>query len=169
MAKRRRATATRTKIIRVGGSSPAPIIRVAAPAAPRAPIRRHRRRRSHGGGGSHAGGLVSNESFQMAIGGAVYGFAVKSGIVAKLPEIPLLGRTGTAAIILDYWSRHGGGRFARSAAHAAAAIAGYQLGADGKISGDATTPGSMAGDLHGAPGDHMQGDVEGDVEGDDGY
>lgn len=168
MAKRRRAaTATRTKIIRVGGSSsPAPIIRVAAPRA--APIRRHQRRRRSHGGGSHAGGLVSNESFQMAIGGAVYGFAVKSGIVAKLPEIPLLGRTGTAAIILDYWSRHGGGRFARSAAHAAAAIAGYQLGADGKISGDATTPGSMAGDLHGAPGDHMQGDVEGDsAEGDD--
>lgn len=157
MAKRRRRTATRgaTKIIRVGGSSPAPIIRVQTPRAPA--VRHHRRRRSHrGGGGSHAGGLVSNESFQMAIGGAMYGFAVKSGIVAKLPEIPLLGRTGTAAILLDYWARHGGGRFARSAAHAAAAIAGYQLGAEGKISGDAGTPGSLAGDF--AEGDSAEGD-----------
>lgn len=97
----------------------------------------------------------------MAIGGAMYGFAVKSGFVAKLPEIPVLGRTGTAAILLDYWARHGGGKYARSAAHAAAAIAGYQLGAEGKISGDfamgdATTPGSLAGDV--------EGELDGDYE-----
>jgi len=160
MAKRRRkraAVATRTKVIRVGGSSPAPIIRVAAPRA--APVKHRRRRRSGGGGRSHVGGLVGNETVQMAIGGALYGFAVKSGVVAKLPEIPVLGRTGTAAIILDYWSRHGGGRMARSAAHAAAAIAGYQLGAEGKISGDATTPGSLAGDY--ADGDFAEGDEYG--------
>jgi hypothetical protein len=95
----------------------------------------------------------------MAIGGALYGFAVKSGIVAKLPAIPVLGRTGTAALVLDYWSRHGGGQYAGRAARAAAAIAGYQLGHDGTIQGDfamgdATTPGSLAGD---------------DLEGDDGY
>jgi hypothetical protein len=87
----------------------------------------------------------------MAIGGALFGFAVKSGFVAKLPEIPVLGRTGTAAIVLDYWARHGGGNFVGRAARAAAAIAGYQLGAEGKIQGDftmgdATTPGSLAGD-----------------------
>lgn len=98
----------------------------------------------------------------MALGGAIYGFAVKSGIVAKLPEIPVLGRTGTAAIVLDYWSRHGGGRLVHTAARAAAAIAGYQLGAEGKISGDfamgdATTPGSLAGDV--------EGELDGDYEG----
>ena len=95
------------------------------------------------------GGLVSNESIQMAIGGALYGFAVKSGLVAKLPEIPVLGRTGTAAILLDYWSRHGGGMLAHRAARAAAAIAGYQLGAEGKISGDFVTTGDFdtAGDF----------------------
>lgn len=87
----------------------------------------------------------------MAIGGLIYGFAVKSGIVAKLPEIPVVGRTGSAAILLDYFSRHGGGHLAGRAARAAAAIAGYQLGAEGKITGDmmlgdATTPGSLAGD-----------------------
>ena len=152
MAKRRKraATATKTKIIRVG-SSPAPIIRVQSPRA--APVR-HRRRKSSHSRTSHGGGIVSNETVQMAIGGALYGFAVKSGLVAKLPEIPLLGRTGTAAILLDYWSRHGGGQMAHRAARAAAAIAGYQLGAEGKIQGDfamgdATTPGSVNADLEG--------------------
>lgn len=103
------------------------------------------------------GGIVSNETVQMAVGGAIYGFAVKSGIVAKLPAIPVLGRTGTAAILLDWWSRRGGGQYAGRAARAAAAIAGYQLGHDGTIQGldDAATPGSLAGD-----------DMEGD---DDGY
>lgn len=152
---RRPSSATSVKVVKVAAArSPAPIIRVAAPRAPAR--RKHRRRSSSGGGRSHAGGLISNESVQMAIGGALYGFAVKSGFVAKLPEIPVLGRTGTAAIVLDYWSRHGGGKFARSAAHAAAAIAGYQLGSEGKISGDATTPGSMAGDY--TEGDLTEGD-----------
>jgi hypothetical protein len=108
------------------------------------------------------GGLISNEAIQMAVGGALYGFAVKQGIIDKLPAIPILGRTGTAAILLDYWSRHGGGQLAHRAARAAAAIAGYQLGHEGKISGDdnmvtsgsftmgdASTPGSLAGDEDG--------------------
>ena len=90
----------------------------------------------------------------MALGGVLYGFAVKSGIVAKLPAIPIVGRTGTAAIALDYFSRHGGGPWAGKAARAAACIAGYQLGAEGAIQGDfamgddmnASTPGSLAGD-----------------------
>lgn len=153
MAKRKRSTTpatTKTKIVRVG-SSPAPIIRVSAPRS--APVKRHRRKSS--ASHSRGGGIVSNETVQMAIGGALYGFAVKSGLVAKLPEIPLLGRTGTAAILLDYWSRHGGGQMAHRAARAAAAIAGYQLGAEGKIQGDfamgddATTPGSVNADLNG--------------------
>jgi hypothetical protein len=161
MAKRmRRPASAATKIVRVPTAA-APIIKVSAPRAParKAPKRRRSSRRSSNVGG----GIVSNETVQMAIGGALYGFAVKSGLVAKLPEIPLLGRTGTAAILLDYWSRHGGGQMAHRAARAAAAIAGYQLGAEGKIQGldDATTPGSMAG-----PGDDMAGYVP---ESGDGY
>lgn len=160
--KKRRATVTKTKIVRVSApKAAAPIIKVQAPAAPRK-RRSSPRRRSSGGGGA-IGGLVSNEAIQMAIGGALYGYAVKSGIVDKLPAIPVLGRTGTAAILLDYWSRHGGGQMAHRAARAAAAIAGYQLGHEGKISGDddgymgdATTPGSLAGD------DDMAGYVPGE-------
>ena len=133
--KRRAATATRTttKVIRVG-SSPAPIVRVTAPRA--LPVRRYRRR-SSGGGGRIAGGLISNDAVQMAIGGLMYGYAVKTGIVNSLPALPLIGRTGTAAIILDYFSRHGGGQIALRMSRAAASIAGYTLGAEGKITGDA--------------------------------
>jgi hypothetical protein len=97
--------------------------------------RSHRRHRSHNVGGS----LISNESVQMALGGALYGFAVKQGLIEKLPALPLVGRTGTAAIILDYFSRHGGGEMCRKASRAAAAIAGYQLGTEGTITGDADT------------------------------
>lgn len=159
MAKKRKARAASagaTKIIRIP-SAPAPIIRVAAPRAAVAKRRGRRRgppRRS--GGSHHLGGIISNESIQMAIGGALYGFAVKQGLIAKLPAIPIVGRTGTAAILLDYWSRHGGGQLAHRAARAAAAIAGYQLGAEGAIQGldDAATPGSLAGD------DDVHGDYE---------
>lgn len=160
MAAKRRRTASRssssvTRIVK----APAPIIRVSAPRAAK-PARRRSRRRSSSG--ASVGGIISNESIQMAIGGALYGYAVKSGLIAKLPAIPVLGRTGTAAILLDYWSRHGGGQIAHRAARAAAAIAGYQLGHEGQISGedfvtsgdfamgtdaDASTPGSMAGDF----------------------
>lgn len=157
MARRRRTyarTRTTTKIVR----APAPIIRVSAPRS--SPVRRRRFHRRRSGGGMGVGGLISNESVQMLIGGALYGYAVKSGLVAKLPEIPVVGRTGTAAILLDYWSRHGGGQLAHRAARAAAAIAGYQLGAEGKISGDLTTTGDFAmGDATPAA----------DVHGDDGY
>lgn len=152
--KKRRVVSSRESVTTRIVKAPAPIIRVSAPRAPAKLVRRRRARRSSG---PNLGGLISNETIQMAIGGALYGYAVKSGIVAKLPAIPVVGRTGTAAILLDYWSRHGGGQLAHRAARAAAAIAGYQLGAEGKISGDlvttgddmegdATTPGSLSGD-----------------------
>jgi hypothetical protein len=133
MAKRRRtAVATTARIVRV--NSPAPIVRISAPRP--AKVRRRSRRRHHGGG-RIGGGLISNESVQLAIGGMLYGYAVKAGIVAKLPALPLLGRTGTAALLLDYFGRHGGGQLCTKAAHAAASIAGYQLGSEGTITGDA--------------------------------
>jgi hypothetical protein len=102
MAKRRRtATRTQTKIVRM--SSPAPIVRIAAPRA----ITRKRSRRRNGSGGHHVGGLVSNESIQMAIGGALYGFAVKSGLIAKLPAIPVLGSEGAIQGDADNADVHG--------------------------------------------------------------
>lgn len=154
MARRRRRTATRTttKIVRVG--SPAPIVRVQTP---RAPARRRRRgRRRSGSVGRIGSGLISNESIQMAIGGMIYGYAVKTKLIDSLPALPLLGKTGTAAIILDYFGRHGGGQIAMRASRAAAAIAGYQLGSEGAIQGDANEF---------VMGDDLEGyDLEGDVD-----
>lgn len=140
MAKKRRVVSSRETPVKIVRQA-APIIKVSAPRAPakrKAPTRRRRRSSSGFSGGGAVGGLISSEAIQMAVGGALYGYAVKSGVVAKLPAIPVLGRTGTAAILLDYWARHGGGQIAHRAARAAAAIAGYQLGAEGKIQGDLT-------------------------------
>ena len=57
-----------------------------------------------------------------------------------MPTIPILGRTGTLAIACYFFaSRSGGGQFGgilRDAALAGAAISGYELGKDGKISGE---------------------------------
>lgn len=69
----------------------------------------------------------------------MFGFAVKQGWLQKLPAIPIVGRTGTAAILLHYWAKRGGGPMVQKAATAAAAIAGYQLGSTGAITGLVTT------------------------------
>jgi hypothetical protein len=142
--------------------APAAIV-VRTRTAPAKRRRSHRRRRSSGS----VGGVLGNNTIQYAIGGALYGFAVKQGLVAKLPAIPVIGRTGTAAILLNYWAGHGGGDMVRKAATAAACIAGYQLGAEGHVTGD-----DMSGDSY-ADGDYADGlttmgDMDGlDTAGDD--
>lgn len=83
------------------------------------------------------GGLgPSSSRIAMGVGGALFGFAVKQGWVQKLPAIPIIGRTGTAAILLDFWSKRGGGQIVANCANAAAVLAGYQLGSTGAITGD---------------------------------
>ncbi len=64
----------------------------------------------------------------------MFGFCVKQGWVDKLPAVPVIGRTGAAAIVLDYFS--GRSPYIRKTAIAAAVLAGYQLGHDSKITGD---------------------------------
>jgi hypothetical protein len=72
-----------------------------------------------------------------AIAAAVYGFAAKSGIFNALPTIPVLGRTGSIAVLAYLASKNGfGGNMARQVAVVAATIAGYQLGSVGSVSGD---------------------------------
>src|SRR5215471_450212 len=124
MARRRTSTAiVRTIPVR----APAPVIRVSAPRAPS--HKKHHRRRHHGVGG----GLSSQGLMAVGIGGAVVGFVDKS-IGASLPTIPLLGRKGTLAIGLYFFTKGKSGLL-RDAAVAAASIAGYELGNTGKISG----------------------------------
>lgn len=128
MAKRKTSTAiTRTQIIR----APAPIVRVSVPRA--APAARVKRRSSSNGRG---GGFMSRPIVNMGIAGMGVGIAVKSGLMDKLPEIPVIGRIGTAALILDYYGKHGGGDMVRNAAVGCAFLAGYQMGTVGKIEGD---------------------------------
>lgn len=166
MAKRK----TKTRVVS-GGTT---IIRerIAAPIVRRtrrrrsAPVRRRAtgRRRSTGIGGLNFGG---SGLIGYGMGGFLYGLAVKQGFIAKLPAIPIIGRTGTAAIALDYFSRHGGGPMAGKAAHAAAVLAGYQLGSEGHITGDETLGMDTMGDSY-TEGEYAEGmDTMGDgMEGD---
>lgn len=140
MAKKR--TATRTQVVRVVPSAPAPIVVAArrAPARRRAaPAKRRSPRRRRGGSvAAGLGGFVSQHNLDGFLGGAMFGYAVKEGWVDKLPAVPVIGRTGTAALALDYFSKRGF-PFLRKAAIAAAVLAGYQLGHDGKVTGDEQT------------------------------
>lgn len=104
-----------------------------APARRRAAPKRRARGRRRGGGLTLGGGGILGH----AMGGALYGFAVKQGWIDKLPAIPVLGRTGTAALLLNEAAKRGMmSQFTRPAANAAAVLAGYQLGNEGSIHGD---------------------------------
>jgi hypothetical protein len=71
------------------------------------------------------------------MGAALYGYLIKSGMLDKLPTVPLLGRAGTIAVIAHFAGKSNvGGPMMREVAVIAATIAGYQLGNAGTISGD---------------------------------
>ncbi len=119
--------------------APAPIIRVTAPRAPSAPKKHHRRRSAP----AHVG--VNQKTLLGAgIGGAALGFIEKT--FPSLPTVPLIGRAGTIAIAAYFLSRRGGmgGGILKDVALAAAAVAGYQLGRDGKVAGDEGVFGDIA-------------------------
>lgn len=106
------------------------MIRIAAPRAVAAKTKKHHRRRSASGIGS------GKTLIGTAIGGAVLGFVEKQ--FPSLPTIPILGRAGTIAVAAHFLSKQGGqtSGIARDVALAGAAIAGYQLGLTGKVSGE---------------------------------
>lgn len=78
--------------------------------------------------------------FNVAIGGAVLGFIEKS--FPTLPTLPLIGRAGTIALAAHYLGK--GHPILQDAALAGAAVAGYELGKDGKVSGDDDVHGHLA-------------------------
>jgi len=127
MAKRSSALAVRTV------RAPAPVIRIAAPRAANVvkAARRTGRMSRRAAVGSH--GLTPIAAATTA---AVVGYAESSGLLDRLPEIPVIGRKGTLAIAAWYFSKHGGGKIARDVALIAAVLAGHELGAKGSISGD---------------------------------
>lgn len=129
MAKRRtKSRRATTSVVRVAPTrASAPIINVRAPSAPAKRKGGGRRRSSSRSGGSGIQSLVKT-----GMGGFGFGFVEKQ--FPNLPTLPVVGRAGTICLIAHYM----GGRFpfAHQIAHAAAAIAGYQLGSTGKINGE---------------------------------
>lgn len=107
--------------------APSQIIQVRAPAA-RAPKKKHHRRK----GGAH-GALNQSTMTQHAVGGFAYGM-IEKYVGPSIPTLPLVGRAGAIAIGAYMFAKGRGGIIA-DVARAAAVIAGYQLGAQGKISG----------------------------------
>lgn len=107
----------------------APVIRVSAP---RAPSRRTRHRRHHSVG---TGKVNQKTMMAAALGGAVLGYIDKT--FTNIPTVPILGRAGTIAVAAYFLSGRGGlGTIARDVALAGAAVAGYELGKEGHVSGE---------------------------------
>jgi len=71
-----------------------------------------------------------------AIAGLLVGMARKSGFLDKLPTIPMLGRMGSLALAAHFYSKHGGGPWAKKVALASAILAGEEMGREGKIAGE---------------------------------
>jgi len=69
----------------------------------------------------------------VAIGGLVLGFIDKSA--TTIPTIPILGKAGTIALAAHFLGKGKPG-MVTDIRNAAAAVAGYEMGKDGKISGD---------------------------------
>jgi len=135
MAKRRKAQTTIVRQVPVLSRGPAPVIRVQT-STPRAPKAKRRRSRGRGKSGSH-GGLSFNHMAATAFGGFAMGFINKS--FPSLPTLPIIGRSGTIALGAWFLAKHMGGGTSgllRDVAMAGAAVAGFELGTTGKVSGD---------------------------------
>jgi hypothetical protein len=91
-----------------------------------------RRRKSGGGGGS-----LGAEIMGAALTAGAIGLAEKSGMMDKLPSIPVIGRKGTLAVAAYFWAKNGGGKIARDVAVCAAVLSLYEYAKDGVISGGA--------------------------------
>lgn len=135
MAKRRSNSSV--QIVRaVPVRSPAPIIRVMSPRAPAAPKKKHHRRRSSSAN-ARSGGLSMSHMAATAFGGFGLGFIDKN--FPTLPTLPVIGRAGSIALFAYALGKWGGvsmGGIVRDVALAGAAVAGYEMGKDGKVVGE---------------------------------
>lgn len=125
--RRRRAASSSAPIVRTV-RAPAPVVRVSVPRAAKV-----RHRRGKGGGG--VGALSVQRMLAIGLGGMALGFIEKA--VPSMPTIPVIGKKGTIALVAYFMSRGGHGpSILRDVAVVASGMAGYELGATGKISGD---------------------------------
>jgi hypothetical protein len=104
----------------------------------------HHRRR-----GSVGGQTTGKTIIGAGIGGAVLGFVEKQW--PTFPTVPILGRAGTIAVAAYFLSKQGGmsSPILRDVAIAGAVVAGYQLGKEGKVSGDDDVSGDLAEQVRG--------------------
>lgn len=133
MAKRRSAMTVYRAPAFSSPRAPAPIIRIAAP---RLVTSGGKRRKKGHGKRSAAAGSGKQAVINGAIGGAAIGFAEKSGLLDKVPSLPMLGAKGSFAAISYFMGGTKKPGLLRDATIAAATLAGYQMGKEGKISGD---------------------------------
>ena len=73
----------------------------------------------------------------VGLGGAIYGYVEKT--FPNLPTIPLIGKSGTIAVMSYFIAKQGGmghSAIVKDVGIAAAVITGYSLGKTGKVSGD---------------------------------
>lgn len=122
MAKRKTATPSRSIVVR---SAPAPRPIVIKQTASK-PAKRGRRRHSSGGGGGGGGGLLSPERTGAMMGGFATAIIENSPMFAAIPTIPILGKVGTAGVIMYYLSKSNPSL--RHATTGILAVAAYQLG-----------------------------------------
>lgn len=123
------AKAKTSKAVTVYRQAPAPVIRMTVPKPVKAP-----RRRSSGGGGG--GGTGMEVLTGPAVAGGLLGVLKKTGMLDKVPAIPVVGRIGGTAILSYLWMRNGGGKLAKDLCLAATTIAAFQLGEKGEIDGE---------------------------------
>lgn len=112
-----------TAIVHRAPRAPQPItVRVAAPRA-----KKH--------GGRRGKGRMSSEKQLMGLilGGFALGFIDKSG--TAIPTIPILGKAGTIAVAAHFFGKGKAG-YVTDIRNAAASVAAYEFGKEGKVSGD---------------------------------
>jgi hypothetical protein len=133
MAKRKQPAALAAYQAGLRSHSSTPQTIVVRPAAPVAKKQKHRR--SVGGGHSSDKVLMG-----MAVGGFALGFVDKSG--TAIPTIPILGRAGTIALACHFIGKGKPGMLT-DIRNAAAAVAAYEMGSTGKVSGEEGVSGPL--------------------------
>jgi hypothetical protein len=127
MAKKRSSAIVRVKPVVI--RPPRPIVRTKTRIVHKKAKKHHR---GHKRSALALGGLVTQSQVTAAIGGAALGFIQKQ--FTTLPSIPMLGKNGTIALAATLLSKHF--PLAKDIATAAIVVSAYQLGSDGKVSGE---------------------------------
>jgi len=104
---------------------------------------KHKKHGRHHRRGSGLGGFASAERIGIGIGAYALGYVQKQNWA--IPSLPVLGKTGTIALIAHFISDGGKNKLAADIATAALAVAGFTLATTGAIVGGDETDGAVSG------------------------